>query len=167
MIAQTGAMLDPSLPFWDIRPNPRFPTIEIRCADIVADVDDAVALAMLVRALVTWALAKVHSGDAGPRVDSECLRAAYWRAARDGWSGGVVHPVSGAIVATGAVLDELVDELLADVLKRHGDAELIDSFRRRLIARGTGADAQRAALSRCNELSGVVDYLIASTAGRT
>ena len=52
-----------------------------------ADVDDSVALAVLIRALVTTSMEMALAGDPGPRPSTELLRAAYWRAARDGWPG--------------------------------------------------------------------------------
>src|SRR5690349_18224240 len=117
--AETGAMLSPALPLWDIRPNPRVPTIEIRTADVVADIDDTVALAVLIRASVTAAVAKVHAGDPGPRVGAEWLRAAYWRAARDGWSGAAVDPASGATVPAAVLMDRWITEL-RPALDEHG-----------------------------------------------
>src|SRR6185312_15112306 len=39
-MAQLDAMLDADVPFWDIRPNPHLPTVEIRAMDVTADVDD-------------------------------------------------------------------------------------------------------------------------------
>jgi carboxylate-amine ligase len=57
-IAESGAMLNAATPFWDIRPNPHVPTLEVRCMDVNADLDDTVAVAMLVRALVAVAVDK-------------------------------------------------------------------------------------------------------------
>lgn len=165
-MAETGAMLASDLPFWDIRPNPRLPTIEIRCMDVVADVEDTVALTMLVRALVTTALTLVRTGDCGPRIESELLRAAYWRAARDGWSGDAIDPLTGGIVPTTVLTDRLFGQI-GPALEEYGDTAVVEAFRRRLMKRGTGADAQRATLARCGSLEGVVDDLIAATAART
>jgi len=75
-MADSGAMLDAATPFWDIRPNPRLPTVEVRSMDVPADIDDTVALAALVRALVATATDKALAGDPGPRPSSELLRAA-------------------------------------------------------------------------------------------
>ena len=36
-MAESGAMLDAATPFWDIRPNPRLPTVEVRTMDVTAD----------------------------------------------------------------------------------------------------------------------------------
>jgi carboxylate-amine ligase len=165
-IAASGAMLAPDLPFWDIRPNPLFPTIEIRCMDVVADVEDAVALTMLVRAMVTSALARVRAGDPGPRACSELLRSAYWRAARDGWSGSVIDPVIGEVVPAAVLTRRLLDEV-GPTLEQFGDTQVVTELLRRLTARGGGAERQRAASAAAGTLTGVVDDLIALTAGRT
>ena len=151
-IAKSGAMLDANLPFWDVRPNPRLPTVEIRTMDVVADVDDAVALAVLIRALVTTATHRVTRGDPGPRPSSELLRAAYWRAARDGWAGADVHV--GRLV-----------EHIGPALEVHGDTDVVAALMRRLTRRGGGADRQRASLAKHGEFAGVVDDLVALTAG--
>jgi carboxylate-amine ligase len=161
-IAASGAMLAPDLPFWDIRPNPLLPTIEIRCMDVVTDVDDSVALTMLVRALVATALVRVRAGDPGPRACSELLRAAYWRAARDGWSGCCVDLMTGEVVPTAVLMERLLDEAGA-ALEEHGDTKLVNELLHRLTARGTGADRQRAVVARGEPLTGVVDDLIDCT----
>ena len=67
MMAQSEAMLHRDMPFRDIRPHPSLPTLEIRAMDVNADVEDTVALAILVRALVASATAKVRRGERGPR----------------------------------------------------------------------------------------------------
>ena len=165
-MAAAGAMLAPDLPLWDIRPNPRLPTIEIRCMDVVTDVDDTVALAMLVRGLVETAHTRVQAGDPGPFVSSELLRAAYWRAARDGWSGFGFDPMTGELVPATDLTHRLVDEI-RPALEEHSDVSVVMKFLHRLTLRGTGADCQRAAAARSGDMAGVVDYLIAETAART
>jgi len=131
--------------------------------DVVADVDDAVTLAVLVRALVMTASAKVRCGDPGPRLCSELLRAAYWRAARDGWSGSGVDALTGQILPARAQAERLVEHVRA-ALQDCGDAELVTAFLHRLSARGNGADQQRASAARHGALTGVVDDLVAATA---
>ena len=161
-IAQSGAMLDADTPYWDIRPNPRLPTLEIRAADVTADVDDSVALAVLIRALVTTSMEMASAGDPGSRPSAELLRAAYWRAARDGWSGCGVDALSGRLLSARIQASRLVDHVRS-ALDRHGDADVVDEFLRRLEVRGTGTDLQRTSAARHGELAGVVDDLIALT----
>jgi carboxylate-amine ligase len=162
-MADSGAMLDAATPFWDIRPNPRLPTVEIRTMDVTADIDDTVALAVLVRALVTTASGRARAGDPGPRPSSELLRAAYWRAARDGWPGCGIDAVTGQVVPAAVQLASLVDHVGA-ALHRHGDTGLVREFVGRLTARGTGAELQRASLERQGTYADVVDDLVSLTA---
>jgi carboxylate-amine ligase len=162
-IAESEAMLDANTPFWDIRPNPRLPTVEIRVMDVGADIDDTVALALLIRALVTTAEGRLSRGDPGPRPCPELLRAAYWRAARDGWSGSGVDALSGRILPTREQALRLVDHV-RPALEQHGDIGQVTAFLQRRDARGGGAERQRASAARHGTLEGVVDDLVALTA---
>ncbi|MFI9583943.1 glutamate--cysteine ligase [Streptomyces sp. NPDC052236] len=161
---ESEAMLDATLPFWDIRPHPRLPTLEIRAMDVPPDADDTVALAALVRALVVTATALVLRGDPGPRTSGELLRAAYWRAARDGWPGAGVDALTGRILPTPVQARRLVDHV-RPALEEHGDADTVMAFLRRLATRGTGAQQQRASAARHRGLTGVVDDLVTLTDG--
>ncbi|MFI8825049.1 glutamate--cysteine ligase [Streptomyces sp. NPDC053431] len=161
VIAAAGAMLDPALPFWDVRPNPRFPTVEVRCPDVAAELEDAVAMAALVRALVTVADRRAARGDPGPRVGAEELRAAYWQAARDGTAGEAVDLATGRTVPG----FEPVLGLLARVretLEATGDWDLVRVRVRRVLAGGAGAEAQRRAAGKVG-LSGLVRALADAT----
>ena len=132
--------------------------------DVTADVDDTVALAVLVRALVSTATASVHSGDPGPRPCSELLRAAYWRAARDGWSGSGVDALTGRILPVAVQADRLLG-YVRPALDAHGDLHLVTEFLRRLATYGGGAERQRVS-SDHHGLTGVVDDLVAVTERR-
>jgi carboxylate-amine ligase len=162
-MAASGAMLDAATPFWDIRPNPHVPTLELRSMDVTADIDDTVALAVLTRALVATASARVLAGDPGPRTDSELLRAAYWRAARDGWSGCGIDALSGQVLPAPVQMERLLDHV-GDALRCAGDDEVVREFVGRLAARGTGADRQRASLAESGTFVGVVDDVVTLTA---
>ncbi len=163
-MAESEAMLHADMPFWDIRPNPQVPTIEIRAMDVSADVDDTVALAVLIRALVWTAAASVRNGDPGPRPCSELLRAAYWRAARDGWSGSGVDALTGHILPVAAQADRLLG-YVRPALEEHGDLHLVTEFLRRLATHGGGAERQRVSADH-HGLTGVVDDLVAVTERR-
>ncbi|MDT5067960.1 MAG: glutamate---cysteine ligase / carboxylate-amine ligase [Mycobacterium sp.] len=162
-MAESEAMLDADTPYWDIRFNTRWSTLEIRSMDVNADIDDTVALAVLVRAMVVVAAARVEAGDPGPRPCSELLRAAYWRAARDGWSGSGIDAMSGRIMPAAVQVRRLVD-FVKPVLQAYGEFDLVTAFVRRLQARGGGAERQRASAMRNGVLISVVDDLVNRTA---
>jgi carboxylate-amine ligase len=163
---ESEAMLEAGIPFWDLRPNPRLPTLEIRAMDVPADIRDTVALTVLIRALVVTAAARVERGDPGPQVCSELLRAAYWRAARDGWSGSGVDALTGRILPASVQAERLVDHV-RPALEEHGEVERVTGFLRRLAREGSGAQRQRASADARRGLAGVVDDLVALTSAGT
>lgn len=157
-----GALVDEGTIFWDIRPSAHLPTLEIRATDMPLTADDTALLAVLVRALAAGALRLVELGDPGPQVPSELLRAAYWRAARDGLEGHAVDVLSGRLLPA----PELVRELIRHAAPALGaDLALVTTWLDRLLAEGSGAARQRAAASG-SDLTPVVDHLIAKTADR-
>lgn len=162
-IAQSGAMLDARTPFWDIRLNSRVSTLEVRAMDVCADVDDAVALAVLVRALVMTVAPSARAGDPGPRPSAELLRAAYWRAARDGWCGSGVDAISGQMLPAAAQAARLMD-FVGAAADAAGDASVLAAFMERLAIRGTGAELQRSSAGRRGAVTDVIDDLITLTA---
>ncbi|MEU9037084.1 glutamate--cysteine ligase [Streptomyces sp. NPDC048352] len=164
LIADTEAMLDAGMPFWDLRPNPRLPTLEIRAMDVLQDLDDTVAVAVLLRALVVTAAAAAEGGDPGPAWEGEVLRAACWRAARDGWSGDGFDARTGLMRPLHQLAGELVD-FVRPALEDFGDLEEVTALFRRLTERGDGATRQRAAATGGSGTAAVVDGLVSATAG--
>ncbi|MCB5169128.1 glutamate--cysteine ligase [Streptomyces bambusae] len=160
-LVESGAVMDRGGLYWDIRPSSHVPTLEFRIADACATADGTVLLAALVRAMAATALAAVDAGDPAGRPRPELLRAACWRAARDGLRGHAVDlPGSRLIPAT-----EQIERLLSWVrpaLHRHGDLELVRTLWARVRAGGGGADLQRAAHRRHGRVTDVVDHLIAA-----
>ena len=161
-LLEGGALMDARSIFWDVRPSAHLPTLEVRVADVAATYKEAVLYAALVRALVVLGVRAVENGDHGPRVAAEVLRAAQWRAARDGIEG------SGLDVRTGRLRPAvaLVAALLAHVrpvLEAWGEYETVGRLWNLLRSRGSGAGRQRAAYAVRGRLTDVVDDLIAQT----
>ncbi|MEJ8654575.1 glutamate--cysteine ligase [Streptomyces sp. MS1.AVA.3] len=164
-LQESEAMLDAAIPFWDVRPNPRLPTLEIRVMDVPAEVADTVALAVLIRALVVTAAALVQRGHSGPETCTELVRAAYWRAARDGWPGKGVDALTGRVLPCSVQATRLVEHVRS-ALEQHGDLDRAMGFLHRLAERGCGAQRQRASWRRRAHLTDVVDDLQRLTSGR-
>ncbi|MGW7458415.1 carboxylate-amine ligase [Streptomyces sp. NPDC054797] len=162
VIADTEAMLDAGMPFWDLRPNPRLPTLEIRAMDVLQDLDDTVAVAALLRALVVTAAGSARCGDPGPAWTGEVLRAACWRAARDGWSGNGFDALTGRVRPVADIADDLVG-LVRPVLEEFGDLDEVTALFQRLAARGDGALRQRAWGAGLAGPAAAVDQLVLAT----
>ncbi|MGK5629339.1 carboxylate-amine ligase [Streptomyces sp. URMC 123] len=161
VLRRTGTTLDDGTLFWDVRPCAHLPTVEVRVMDVVSDARDAAVLAVLVRALVVTALARVRDGDPGPRVCDTLLRAAYWRAARDGCSGHGIDLRDGRLLPAAEAARRLLDHT-APVLRAYGELAHVAAVLRRPGAHG-GAERQRRALARRGSLRDVVDRVREAT----
>jgi glutamate---cysteine ligase / carboxylate-amine ligase len=157
MIAWGGAIDNAQL-YFGVRLAEQFPTVEIRVADVCTEVDDAVLVAILARALV--ATAAIDRSP--PTWRGDLLRVAEWRAARHGVSADLVHPITGTLVAPRVAFEAAVD-WARPALEEADDLELVlDSFER-LLARGNGAVRQRRAYEASGSLRSVVEDLARRT----
>jgi carboxylate-amine ligase len=150
-LIESGAALDEGMIYFDARLSARYPTVEIRVADVAQEAGDALLLAALSRALVDAVVA-------GPGADDPpvaLLRAAAWRAARFGLSEDLYDVGERRLRPASAMVDRLVDTL-DPVLRANGDETLVRREADRLLRRGTGADLQRADLSATGSPAGVV-----------
>ncbi|GAA5053801.1 glutamate--cysteine ligase [Thermocatellispora tengchongensis] len=162
-MSQSGAVMDPGTVFWDARPSPRLPTIEVRVADVPSHVDDSMTIVGLIRGLVVTALTAVARGDLGSPYPAEVLRAAYWRAARDGLHGEALDIERAALVPASVLARRLLDHVRPS-LAEIGDLPLIEDGMARMLGRGSGAVRQRKSYARRSSLPDVVDDLIEATA---
>lgn len=157
----SGAARDRGMLYWDARLSERQPTLEVRVLDVVTDPEDAGMLAALCRALVETAAGQWAAGGDALPWRSEELRAARWRAARDGLSGTLLHPASHELRPAREVVTALV-RLVEDRLDRAGDLDRVASGVERVLA-GTGAVRQRAAYEREGSVEAVVADLLDRT----
>ncbi|MFI0812038.1 carboxylate-amine ligase [Streptomyces echinatus] len=148
--------------YWDIRPSHHLPTIEVRVADAALTPDDTLMLAAVVRALTATALQCIRAGEPAPRPAPEVLRAACWRAARDGLAGTGIDPLTGHLAAQTTLIEKLL-HTIAPALRQHDDLDHTREQWQRLRTEGTGADRQRAAYRQRSSTPDVVDYLISAT----
>jgi carboxylate-amine ligase len=156
---RVGAALDDGMLYYDARLSASYPTVEIRVSDTCTEVDDAVLAAALARALVETVAETTHPGEP---VRSDLLRAAWWRAARYGLTGDLVHPESWDLVPAADALAALA-HAVGPALEAAGDIDLVDAGLSRLATQGTGARRQRQAFERTGDLREVVTDLVART----
>ncbi|MBT2405019.1 MULTISPECIES: glutamate--cysteine ligase [unclassified Streptomyces] len=158
-LVASGVLLDRGMVYWYTRPSEQWPTLEIRVADVNAEVDTVVLLAALARALAAVLLADIGRGKEPHRVSDPILRAAHWRAARDGLQGCGVDPATGTLRPAGQLVEQLL-RFARPGLEAAGDLPAVRDLWRRLRAGGgCGAERQRAAFRRRGELRDVVDLL--------
>jgi carboxylate-amine ligase len=163
MLRRAGAVLDDGMVYWDVRPSARFPTIEVRVADVPATVAETVLLATLIRASVMTALDDERCREPTPPLTPHALKAAYWKSARDGLDGqGIDLLESHATVPARKLLAHMVDHV-RPALEAVGDYDMVNAELARLVYEGNGAMRQRRAWDRRHDVKDVIAELAAAT----
>lgn len=141
---ETATLLDEKMVYFDARLAKSLGTVEIRVADVATELDDAVLVAALARALVMTAAESWRRDEPALDHPVEALRLAHWGAARWGLSGDLVDPTTGRPRPAGEVLSALRHHV-TDALEATGDLALVDDGLARLTPTDSGAERQRAA----------------------
>ncbi|MDT5279578.1 MAG: glutamate---cysteine ligase / carboxylate-amine ligase [Mycobacterium sp.] len=163
MLHEAGVVLDDGMVYWDVRPSAKFPTVEVRAADVPATVAETVLLATLIRASVMTALDDERRGEPTPPLTLHALKAAYWRSARDGLDGQAIDLLeSHAPVPARKVLERMVDHV-RPALEAVGDYDMVKDELARIEYEGNGAMRQRRAWHRRHDVKDVIAELAAAT----
>jgi carboxylate-amine ligase len=158
----TGAILDDGMVYFDARLSRRYPTVEIRVADVCLHADTAVLIATLARGLVETAAREWRAGLEPLEHSVSLLRLADWRAARSGLTEELLHPVTMRRMPAEAVVRALLDHV-ADALADSGDLDRARAACAELLRRGNGAQEQRALMERTGNLRDVVTECVRLT----
>jgi carboxylate-amine ligase len=158
-------ILDEGMVYLDARCSSRYPTVEIRVADVCLDVRDAVLLAALCRGLVETAAEEWAAGVPAPPVPTALLRLATWQAAKWGNGHQLLDPVTPRPRRAPDVIAALVDHVSA-ALRRCGDEDLVTERVEQVFRRGNGAARQREVFERTGQLVDVVAALARVTVGQ-
>ncbi|RKT54172.1 carboxylate-amine ligase [Saccharothrix australiensis] len=161
-MVDSGAVLDPAMVYWDVRPSDHLPTVEVRVSDVPATVDESILLAALVRALVGTALEAVRRGERGLPVTTEALRAAYWRAAHDGIEGDGVDLFGNRRVPAAHLVRGLLRHV-RPALRRSGELHAVNALLTKVLQNGNGAVRQRRAFRQRGRIEDVVAVLTRDT----
>jgi glutamate---cysteine ligase / carboxylate-amine ligase len=159
----TGSVLDEAMIYFDARLSRRYPTVEIRVADVCLNVDDTVLVAALSRALVNTAAAQWRAGVPPTPVTAPMLRLASWRASRSGLDEGLVHPLHQRLHPAAVVVESVLHHV-RPALTASGDLWWVEIQLGRLLDRGSGARRQRQVAASTGRLSDVVADAVEWTA---
>jgi carboxylate-amine ligase len=154
-LVATGTIVDTGMVYFDARLSERWPTVEVRVADVPLRAEDTVTLAGLVRGLVETAAREWRAGVPAPAVRSELIRVAAWRAGRSGLGEELVHPATGRPAPAADVVRALLDHV-GPALAATGDADRVEAGVAAVLFRGTGADLQRRVHTETGDLAAVV-----------
>lgn len=138
-MVRTGIMADATEVRWDIRPAPRWGTIEVRACDGMSTLAELAAVAALTQTLVEHFSRELDAGHELPQLQPWFHRENKWRAARYGLDAELIVDRAGVERPVVAHLEEALDELLPIASELGCRAEL-EGVRTTLA---TGASYQR------------------------
>ncbi|MEU6070728.1 MULTISPECIES: glutamate--cysteine ligase [Streptomyces] len=158
----TEVILDEAMAYFDARLSARYPTVEIRVADVCLRADTAVLVAALARALVETAAREWRAGRPPLDHSVSLLRLAAWKAGRSGLDEDLLDPATMRPRPAAKVL-RLLLEHIQDALADSGDAACVEAAVTQLLCRGNGAREQRLLMERTGSLRDVVTACVRHT----
>ncbi len=161
LLVKTGCVDNAKKIWWDIRLHPFFDTLEVRVCDAQSRVDDTLAIAALIQAVIAK-LYKLLSQNITFRVyRRRLLDENRWRASRYGIDGKLIDFGREAEVETRSLLNELLEFVSTEVEELGSNNEM--AHVERIMREGTGADRQLAAFERTHDMKAVVDQIVSET----
>src|SRR5213075_1366108 len=161
LLVKTGCVDNAKKIWWDIRLHPFFDTLEMRVCDAQSRVDDTLAIAALIQAVIAK-LHKLLRQNITFRVyRRRLLDENRWRASRYGIDGKLIDFGREAEVETRSLLNELLEFVSTEVDELSSKKEM--AHIERIMREGTGADRQLAAYGRTQNMKAVVDHIVAET----
>ena len=169
VLVNAGVIEDATKMWWDIRPSWKFPTIEMRIADICTRMEDTICIAALYLCLLRMLWRLRRNNQRWRRYSQMLISENRWRAQRYGFDEGLIDFGMGEIVPYADLFEEILEliEEDADFFEcqnevRHGHE---------ILARGTSSHKQVAVWDAAREqgksdedaLKDVVDMLIEET----
>ncbi len=169
VLVHAGQIEDASKIWWDLRPSGRFPTLEMRIADICTTAAHGASVAAAFQSVLAmlWQLKKENRR--WRTYSTMLIQENRWRAQRYGIDEGLIDFGIGEVVACSELVEELL-EMLAPAGERLGCLDELRAIRA-ILADGTSAHQQMAVYERAladgaeqaDAVREVVDFLIEET----
>jgi len=161
LLVKTGCIDNPKKIWWDIRLHPIFDTLEVRVCDAQSRVDDTLAIAALIQAIISKLFKLLRQNTTFRVYRRRLLDENRWRATRYGIDGKLIDFGRETEVETRSLINELLEFISSEVEELGSQREM--AHIERICREGTGADRQLAAFARTEDLKAVVDQIVAET----
>ena len=161
LLVHTGCIDNAKKIWWDVRLHPFFDTIEVRVCDAQSRVDDTIAIATLIQAIVAK-LYKLQRQNMSFRLyRRRLLDENRWRACRYGLDGKLIDFGAEEEVEERSLLHELLDFISTEV-DELGSGKQVAHIEA-ILRDGSGADRQLAVWERTHDMRAVVDHIVQET----
>ncbi|NIA69114.1 carboxylate-amine ligase [Pelagibius litoralis] len=169
VMISAGLIEDGTKIWWDVRPSARFPTLEMRVADVCTHLQDGITIAALYVSLMRMLYTLKRNNQRWRKYSSMLIQENRWRAQRYGFDEGLVDFGRGEVMPFCGLLDEIIGLVSEHASALDCLAEV--EHAREIVKRGTSAHRQiaiyEAALAagagKHEALVQVVDFLIEET----
>ena len=169
VLVQAGIIEDSTMVWWHIRPSERYPTLEMRVADLPTKMEDTIAVAAMYVCVLRMLWRLKLENRRWRSYANFLLKENLWRAERYGVSGELMDFGRGELVPFGDLLEELIEMVMPDAEALGCVAEV--EHARTICERGSAADRQLAVYREAlkdgattdEALKAVVQALIADT----
>ena len=161
LLVKTGCIDNPKKIWWDIRLHPFFNTLEMRVCDAQSRVDDTLAMAALIQAIIAKLYKLLRQNTTFRVYRRRLLDENRWRASRYGIDGKLIDFGREAEVETRSLLNELIEFISTEIVELGSVREL--EHVERIMREGTGADRQLATWERTHDMKAVVDQIVGET----
>ncbi len=161
LLVKTGCVDNAKKIWWDIRLHPFFDTLEFRIFDAQSRVDDTLALAALVQAIIARLYKLLRENTTFRVYRRRLLDENRWRASRYGIEGKMIDFGREAEVETRSLIQELLEFVGKEMEELGAQQEL--AHLQRIVREGTGADRQLATWERTQDMKAVVDQIVRET----
>jgi carboxylate-amine ligase len=161
LLIKTGCIDEATKIWWDVRLHPVYSTIEVRICDIPLTVDETIAIASLIQAIVAKLVKLRQSNLNFISYKRSLIAENKWRAGRYGIDGKLIDFGQEKQVPVKELIPELldfVDDVLDDLGSRHEIEGVL-----KILENGTGADRQLKVFKETGSIQSVVDFIIDET----
>ena len=161
LLVMTGCIDNAKKIWWDIRLHPFFDTIEFRICDAQSRVEDTIALAAIMQAIVVK-LHKLRCANVTFRMyPRRLIDENRWRASRYGLDGKMIDFGRNCEMDERELLHEMLEFIAPEIDELGSQREL--AHIERIMREGTGADRQLAVWERAGDMKAVVDHIVDET----
>jgi len=161
LLVATGCIDNAKKIWWDIRLHPFYNTIEFRICDAQSRVDDTIALAAMMQAVVCKLRKLLRQNTTFRLYKRRLLDENRWRASRYGIDGELIDFGRRCAVETRSLIHEILEFIEPEVEELGSEREM--KHVERILEEGTGADRQLAVWERTHDLKAVVDHIVTET----
>ncbi|MDZ4745035.1 MAG: carboxylate-amine ligase [bacterium] len=157
LLIRTGSIDNAKKIWWDIRPHPFFPTLEIRICDLPMRIDETIAIAALCQALAAKLFSLYEKNLSFRQYRRSLMMENKWRAVRYGLDGKLIDFGRQREMPARALIRELLD-FVDDQVDELGSRREIE-YVYQILEMGSGADRQIKVFNETGSIEAVAEYI--------